>query len=504
MGSWLNSKYLDKSFKCDDIKYDIKYKINTLKPPEVPKILTASFQPNKNASELTRLFIDSVKKFTDTPYELWIIDDNSPIENLKWMDELEDVNLVFIRTEPKEKGSYSNGIAMEVGSTLIGQDSQYVVTFHSDTAVCRQGWLKFLLSKFDDKTRASGFRLTKERVSEGVLHVCGYLIDFQLYRKLNLSFMPELPAYDIGDKLIHEFLKNGYQIFAAHNTFDDPELIKNIMESLEIRNLNVTRAFNDKNEVIYMHLGRGINKAEGRYKNKEKSSSEQWSEYIRSNLLSEPVLQYIEEGQIYEYDFSDISIRKFYNLNFIRNSLDLLSKGSEILYFGSDDEYWNKNKYIIRHVSSLPADDKIFNCIIYPEIIEYPDNLEDLIKWFYNKLHTGGILILTNPFIFYQEANKHCDFRYSYKWISDQLWKSGFREVKVTQQGSIDAMASILDYEKLSLRSKNLDNKKEIAIKNKFIFKNILSAIRKDNKLASTALTNPGIVTTGFGIKAVK
>ena len=38
--------------------------------------------------------------------------------------------------------------------------------------------------------------------------------------------MPELPSFDIGDKVIYEFLRNGYKIYPIKNTFDDESLIK--------------------------------------------------------------------------------------------------------------------------------------------------------------------------------------------------------------------------------------------------------------------------------------
>ncbi len=322
MENWLESnKYLNTILEFDGKQYEIKYNANNRRPADAPKILIVSYQPNKDASILTRLSIECIKKFTDIPYELWVIDDHSPVENLGWMNELNDVNLVFIRTEPKERGSYSNGIAMEVGVRLIDQNAKYVVTFHSDTVVCKYGWLQFLLSKLDNKIRASGFRLTKERVPEGVLHVCGYLIDFQLYKKLNLSFMPELPAYDIGDKLIHEFLKNDYGVFAARNTFDEPESVDLIPETLEIYNINSTRAFDDDNNVVYMHLGRGILKTEGKYKNIERTTSDQWIDYINRCLLSEAVFQSIDAAKAVVNETGDFSLRDFFNDHFIENEI---------------------------------------------------------------------------------------------------------------------------------------------------------------------------------------
>lgn len=485
MKDWLNQEYLNKSFTYDDIKYNIKYRVSIIKPPEVPKILMVSFQPNKRATELTKLFIDSVKKFTDTPFELWVIDDNSPIENLEWMDELENVNLAFIRTEPKERGSYSNGIAIEVGSRLIDPESQYVATFHSDTIVCRQGWLNFLLSKIDDKTRASGFRLTKERVSEGVLHVCGYLIDFQLYKKLNLSFMPEFPAYDIGDKLIHEFLKNGYQIFAAPNTFDNPELVSSIAESLEMHNLNTTRALNDKNEVVYMHLGRGILKAVGKYKNNEKSSSEQWVNYIKGNLFSEPQLQFVEEKGTEEFDFLRYSINEFYYWSAIRNILDLFKSGSKIIGFDTERLLLEVFKNKINFLKLEGLKEKDCDCIISP-IIKNNKVLKGLMGKFTESLRPGGVLLIL--------GNGNPEFG-----LIDKLWGHGYREIRIKKNGSFENIKLVKQIEDIKKKGSTTTDR----ILAKLINGKFRRIIKKDNTLSKKNPFNGG-TAIGYILLAVK
>jgi len=103
-----------------------------------------------------------------------------------------------------------------------------------------------------------------------------------------------------------------------------------IPTTMETHNFNVTRSFNNRNEIIYMHLGRGIPKAKGEYRNKERSSSEQWSSYIRSNLLSEPSMQLIEPEKADYFDFSVDSVRYFYVLNFIMDNLNLLPDESNV------------------------------------------------------------------------------------------------------------------------------------------------------------------------------
>ncbi|HHT79604.1 MAG TPA: hypothetical protein GXZ93_07430, partial [Actinobacteria bacterium] len=179
----LNLKdYKNTIIPLDNIDYHIFYKRNISGNIDAPRIMIVSYQPNPQASKITRMAIETIRKFTDSDYELWVIDNCSPEQNIVWMQDYEDINLVFIRTQPKEIGSYANGLALEMASRLIDEKSKYVVTFHLDIAVAGYGWLKFMLSKLNEKVRACGFRLTKERVKEGVLHVCGYLIDFQLFR----------------------------------------------------------------------------------------------------------------------------------------------------------------------------------------------------------------------------------------------------------------------------------------------------------------------------------
>ena len=195
MIKWLNeNSYIKKEINIDNHRYDVFFKEKVQAEVETTRIIVVSYQPNKEASELLRLCIESIKKFTDTDYELWIVDNNSPEEFIKWLEHIDNINIIYIRTEPRGEASYANGLALEVAVWLINPRTKYLVSFHEDVVVCRYGWLDYILSKIDERTKASGFRLTKARVPEGVLHVCGYIIDFQVFKELKLSFLPELPT----------------------------------------------------------------------------------------------------------------------------------------------------------------------------------------------------------------------------------------------------------------------------------------------------------------------
>src|SRR4030042_5714623 len=115
MTEWLNkNSYIKNEIKIDNHIYDVFIKEKIRATEKAARIIVVSFQPNKEASELLGLCIKSIKKFTDTDYELWIVDNNSPEEFIKWLDDIEDINIAFIRIEPEGGASYANGLPLEV------------------------------------------------------------------------------------------------------------------------------------------------------------------------------------------------------------------------------------------------------------------------------------------------------------------------------------------------------------------------------------------------------
>jgi len=504
MIGWFDrNNYIKKEIKVDNNYYRVYLKEKVFSSKTYPRIVVVSYQPNKKSSELLKLCIKSIKKFTDIEYELWIVDNNSPLGNIKWIDDIKDINVAYIRTEPKGGASYANGLALEIATRLINPDTGYLVCFHEDIVVCRYGWLKYMLSRMNGKIKASGFRLTRARVPEGVLHVCGYLIDFQLFNKLKLSFLPELTKFDVGDKAIYLLKENGFDIFSTPNTFDDTELVKLIPTTMEAHNFNVTRSFNDKNEIIYMHLGRGIPKAEGEYKNKEKSSSEQWSSYIRDNLLSEPSMQLIEPEKADYFDFSVYSIRYFYFHNFIMDNLNLLPDESDVFYYGKEDKNLGKKRLNINYMAGLPAESKKFDCAIYPEI-KSDINIVDIANWSWENLKAGGILLMTSPSLSNLERNQMYDFKNSSNPIIDRLWEAGFREVSVKVQGSDESVLLQSELERLKIKTEGLDREKAKIVINKYVIKKLKKLLNTGNKLRKINTLKSVSITTGYGIKAVK
>lgn len=284
----------------DGQKYELEWKRNVTQPDDAPRLLIISHITNPNALELLKTCVEGVQKFTPEAHELWVIDNNSPQEWSQHLKEIPSINLVFNRTEPRPPeirkngigslesqeqfhyGSYANAIGLEIGAYLIESTSSHLVTMHMDTMPTKKGWLSYLKSKLNDRTAASGVRMDNTRTKDGVLHVLGYMVDFQVFRKLGLSFFPQMPDYDVGDKVTIELRQAGYNVFACRNTFRNPELEKLIPLDSPLHDLHVDRSFDDCDEVIFLHLGRGVRRSSGNHT--RGTSLEEWLSATRAIL----------------------------------------------------------------------------------------------------------------------------------------------------------------------------------------------------------------------------
>jgi hypothetical protein len=265
----------------DGRAYDVQVTRNISLPPDAPRLAVVSRQNNEAATNLVRVCIDAVRHFTAEPHELWVIDNNSPLENVQWLLEIPDINVALNRTEPLPEearnadtakdepdsqlrwDSYANAIGLEIVARLIDPESTYIMSMHMDTMPCRAGWLSYLKSKISGNVRAAGVRMDRTRTPEGVLHVLGYMVDFQLFKKLKLDYLPDMPQLDVGDKVTIRLREDGHEVFACPNTLWEPSLAEKIPASSPLKNFRVDRAFDDEGNVIFLHLGRGVRKSLG-------------------------------------------------------------------------------------------------------------------------------------------------------------------------------------------------------------------------------------------------
>jgi hypothetical protein len=269
----------------DRREYTVEWVRRCHAPADAPRLAVVAFLPNPAARRILQVCIDTIKQNTATPYELWVVDNGSPTAQVAGLLEIPGVNVVLSHTQPLPPdqrvrwrqwalrlrgknqmawGSYANAVGLEIATRLVDPASRYLMTLHMDSVACHPQWLAYLASKLDDRVAAAGVRLEKARVPAGVLHVLGMLVDFQVMRRLGLDFFPQLPAYDVGDRITVGLRGAGYDVFACANTHTDPSIVQRIGEDSPYASLAVERALDDDSNVIFMHLGRGLPKAANR------------------------------------------------------------------------------------------------------------------------------------------------------------------------------------------------------------------------------------------------
>lgn len=293
----------NQSLILDGLSYKVEILQRVKQPFSSPRLAIIAYQPNQLASRILGVCLRTIQHYTLEPHEVWVIDNDSPLANTSWLREVPNINIVLNRTFPiplqqrklpwnhlksfqhqQRWGSYANAIGLELAVRLIDPDSHYLLVMHMDTVPCQVDWISYLQSKMTDRVRAAGFHLQRNRNPEGVLHVLGFLLDFQIFRRLDLDFFPRLPQLDVGDYVTVGLRQAGYQVSACRDTLNQPELINLIPVSSPYKNLNLFRALDDENRVIFMHLGRGVRKTTGEHS--RGVSPHEWIDFANTYLLA--------------------------------------------------------------------------------------------------------------------------------------------------------------------------------------------------------------------------
>lgn len=295
--------------EVDGRRYDVRLRRAASAGPEKPRIIIPAYQPGPSAAAVLRACIRSIQAFTPPgSYELWVVDNCSPLEHAAWLEAWPGVNVVMSRTQPVPRerrgwrrlaalgrgqeswGSYANAAGIEIGLRAIDPDSRVVMTLHMDTLVCSGSWLSFFVSKLSGRTKVAGVCRANHRVPEGVVHVLGCMVDYQEFKRLGLTYWPELPRLDVGDRITLAMQAAGFAAFSCRNTFEEPALIERIPVASPLRGIHVLRAFDDAGEVIFLHLSRVIPKSANRYAG-QSASIEDWV------ALAERLLRLRAEGR---------------------------------------------------------------------------------------------------------------------------------------------------------------------------------------------------------------
>jgi len=193
---------------------------------------------NYKTLENTRLCLRSIRKFTDYPYEVIVVDNDSQDESLEYLKSLSWIRLIERKGTKDISGGYAHGAGLDAG--LAHCNTEFFVSMHSDTFVHKAGWLNDLIEYFreDQNTACIGSgklelaprplvwlkqvtdyrtfwrKLTRQPDPKGIYRyynrtICS-IYKTGILRREGLSFLPN-DGLTVGKKLYFELVDHGYR-----------------------------------------------------------------------------------------------------------------------------------------------------------------------------------------------------------------------------------------------------------------------------------------------------
>ncbi|MBN2454971.1 MAG: glycosyltransferase [Sedimentisphaerales bacterium] len=102
---------------------------------------------NYKTADFIKLCLRSIRKFTNYPYDVMVIDNGSQDESLDYLKSLKWINLIERDSKDDPNGGYSHTAALQFG--LESCRTEFFVSMHSDTFVQKDNWLSNLVRYFD-------------------------------------------------------------------------------------------------------------------------------------------------------------------------------------------------------------------------------------------------------------------------------------------------------------------------------------------------------------------
>ena len=102
---------------------------------------------NYRTLDFTRLALRCIRKYTNYPYEVIVVDNDSQDESLEYLKSLKWIRLLQRETKDDVSGSRSHSAALELG--FENCNTEFFVSMHSDTLVHRGNWLSDLVGYFN-------------------------------------------------------------------------------------------------------------------------------------------------------------------------------------------------------------------------------------------------------------------------------------------------------------------------------------------------------------------
>jgi hypothetical protein len=208
----------------------------------VPEDLASIVIPHYRTADLVRLCLRAIRRLTDHPYEVIVVDNHSQDASLEYLRRVGWIRLIERGPETEPDPVSAHAAAMDAGTAAAR--GRWLVSLHTDTIVRRDGWLGALLEQLRGNPRAAALGTDKmetdpawyramkrlwdtHRMKALMRRMAGLPPDprhapawyprsfcaiyrLDLVRQLGLSWRPA-PGHPTGDLLYRGLVQAGYE-----------------------------------------------------------------------------------------------------------------------------------------------------------------------------------------------------------------------------------------------------------------------------------------------------
>ena len=242
----------------------------TFRSPHLADIFVRSFEKFKPADLQIKYVI--VENSDDDSYREHVL---SLANNVTWIQ-----NPGVPHIYEKGEGSSANGLGVD--KALEHTDTEYVFIAHCDTCVTNKSFFESISLKVSEGNVLVGTVLDPARIN--AVHISGLLIKTDLAK--NIDIMPVHKngkmILDVGDSYTQHCRDNNLPHFCFPNTFNDHSLVDTLEE--KYRTFHVDRSIDPQGNVMFMHLGRGIEKTHNTYRKPNRVYLPGWYEFCNRIL----------------------------------------------------------------------------------------------------------------------------------------------------------------------------------------------------------------------------
>ena len=131
----------------------------------VPDGLASIVIPHYQTADLARLCLRAIRRLTDRPYEVIVVDNCSRDGSLEALRQNGWIRLIPRGPETEPEAVHAHASAMDIG--MAAARGRWLVSFHTDTIVRREGWLGALVARLEANPRAAALGSDKLDLDPG-------------------------------------------------------------------------------------------------------------------------------------------------------------------------------------------------------------------------------------------------------------------------------------------------------------------------------------------------